>query len=486
MSEVSMSRALAYWCEKDGTKPAVTHEGKTVSRQEIEARTNRLARAYQALGVGPNDLVTIGLPNGLEFIEVVFAIWKLGATPQPISSALPKIERDQIIELAKPMLIVGVADVEEHGVPHVEAGFEPGQECGDDPLPEKTADYWRAMTSGGSTGRPKLIYNTPGSVVTLDAEDPAAVVDQCALVVGPLYHMANFGVGLQGLAQGNHVIVMTKFDPEKTLRNLADNKVSYVFLVPTMMQRIWALPEEVRNSYDLSNLTQVLHAAAPCADWLKEAWINWIGPEKIFEAYGGTESHGFSMITGTEWLEHRGSVGKPPETCHIKIVDKDGKILPAGEIGEIFMLPVSGQGTTYKYVGAEPNALDDGYESLGDLGYLDEEGYLYIADRQTDMILSGGANIYPAEIEGALEAYPGVRSVAVIGLPHDDLGSVIHAIVDAPGLTLSDDSLIEHLTERLVRYKIPRSFEYVDEPLRNDAGKVRRTALRDQRIATKQ
>jgi bile acid-coenzyme A ligase len=166
----------------------------------------------------------------------------------------------------------------------------------------------------------------------------------------------------------------------------------------------------------------------------------------------------------------------------MQIVDEDGKTLGPQEIGEVFILPETGQGSTYRYIGAEPKAIAGGWESLGDMGYMDEDGYLYLTDRQTDMILSGGANIYPAEIEGAIEAFTGVRSCAVIGLPDDDLGNVVHAIVDTPDGGVTEQGLLAHLAERLVRYKIPRSLEFTNEPLRDDAGKVRRKQLRAERI----
>ncbi len=163
------------------------------------------------------------------------------------------------------------------------------------------------------------------------------------------------------------------------------------------------------------------------------------------------------------------------------MLDPDGVDLPAGEVGEIYMMPAAGPGTTYRYLGAEARATDDGWESLGDMGWLDRDGYLYIADRRTDMIVTGGANVYPAEIEGALESHPGVGSCAVIGLPDDDLGQRVHAIVQASG-DVDDEALRAHLAERLVRYKVPRSFEFVREPLRDEAGKVRRSALREERL----
>ena len=166
----------------------------------------------------------------------------------------------------------------------------------------------------------------------------------------------------------------------------------------------------------------------------------------------------------------------------MKILDENRNELPPGEVGEVFMRPDKGQGTTYHYLGAEPKAIDGGWESLGDMGSMDEDGFLYLADRQTDMILSGGANIYPAETEAAIDAFPGVRSSAVIGLPDDDMGNLVHGIIDAPG-GIDVDALTAHLAETLSRYKIPRTFEFVDAPVRDDAGKVRRSQLRAERIA---
>jgi len=200
------------------------------------------------------------------------------------------------------------------------------------------------------------------------------------------------------------------------------------------------------------------------------------------ELYGGTEAQGFTTISGTEWLSHRGSVGKPQDGFQMKVVDDEGNILPNGEIGEIFLLPDAGQGATYFYIGAEAKAVEGGWESLGDLGYLDDEGYIYLTDRRSDMILSGGANIYPAEVEAAIDLHPSVRSSAVIGLPDEDMGNLIHAIVDVPDQSLEVEALLAHLSQQLVRYKIPRTFEFVTEPLRDDAGKVRRQALRAQRL----
>jgi bile acid-coenzyme A ligase len=280
------------------------------------------------------------------------------------------------------------------------------------------------------------------------------------------------------------VVATTRFDAEQTLALIDAYKIDLVYMVPTMMQRIWNLPEDVRHQYDLSSLEVLWHLAAPCPDWLKEAYIEWLGAEVIWELYGGTEGQGSTVIRGDEWLQHKGSVGKPGAMCEMKIVNDAGETLPPGEVGEIYIRPLSGPGTTYRYIGAEAKAIEGGWESLGDLGRMDEDGYLYLSDRLTDMILSGGANIYPAEVEAAIDAFPGVRSSAAIGLPHADLGNAIHAIVDIPDGSVSEQELLDHLAERLVRYKIPRTLEFVSEPLRDDAGKVRRKALRQERVSS--
>ena len=214
-----------------------------------------------------------------------------------------------------------------------------------------------------------------------------------------------------------------RFDAEQTLALIAAERVDTIYLVPTMMQRIWKLPESVRQRYDLTSLKTLWHLAAPCPEWLKREYIHWLGAEVIWELYGGTEGQGSTTINGTEWLAHPGSVGKPVPTCEMKIVRDDGTEAGTGEVGEVYLRPLSGAGTTYRYIGAEAKQIAGGWESLGDLGYLDADGYLYLSDRRKDMILSGGANIYPAEVEAAIDACPGVRSSAVIGLPMKTLAT---------------------------------------------------------------
>jgi bile acid-coenzyme A ligase len=279
---------------------------------------------------------------------------------------------------------------------------------------------------------------------------------------------------------GHHLVVLPKFDAVTALEAIGRQRVTWVNLVPTMMARMLRAIEAEPDRFDLSSLRSVWHMAAPCADWLKQAWIDLVGAERLMELYGGTEAQSATTISGTDWLTHRGSVGKPV-SGEMVILDADGNPAAPGEVGEIFMRRAPGTPPTYRYIGAEARERN-GWETLGDLGWMDADGFLYISDRRTDLILSGGANIYPAEVEAALESHPHVESAVVVGIPDDDLGQRVHALVQPKG-DLSEDDLRAHLAERLVRYKIPRSFELVDTPLRDDAGKVRRSALRDAAVA---
>jgi len=250
-----------------------------------------------------------------------------------------------------------------------------------------------------------------------------------------------------------------------------------------MMNRIWALPAAVRARYDLSSLTTVWHLAAPMPAWLKERWIEWLGAERIWELYGGTERIGTTWLNGGEWLAHRGSVGRPVEGTEVRIRGEHGTDCASGEVGEIYLRPASGPNS--HYIGAEANCLEGGWQSLGDIGWLDADGYLYIADRRVDMILRGGANVYPAEVENAFAEHPGIASVVVVGLPDADLGQSIHAILQLHAGEITSgtvEDLLAFLKERLAPYKLPMSFEFVAFPLRDESGKARRSALREERI----
>lgn len=480
MATVSIATALREKAAADPARPALTCLEETLTRAELEASTNQLARAYADLGVTAGRFVTIALPNSVAFYQAAIAAWKLGAVPQPVSYRLPDRERQAIVELADPALVVGADPAAHPGVTVVPAGFRPDAALSDGPLPDVVAPAWKAPTSGGSTGRPKLIVaGQPGTVVQ-GQPGSGQKVDGSVMIPGPLYHNAPFSFAASGLFHGNHVALLPRFDPVQTLAEIERHRADWTLLVPTMMLRIWRLDPNERERYDLSSLEVVWHMAAPCPAWLKEAWIEWLGGERIYELYAGTEAQAVTVIRGDEWLAHRGSVGRCI-TGEMKVLDAEtGSLLPAGEVGEIYMRWTPGADATYRYVGAEARVTDDGWESLGDMGWMDEDGYVYLTDRRSDMILSGGANIYPAEVEAAIEEHPMVRSCAVIGLPDEDLGARLHAVVQVVG-PVEEEEMSAFLAQRIVRYKIPRSYEFTGEPVRDDAGKVRRSALRDDR-----
>jgi len=489
MPMISYPRRLANLAAADPDRLAVTDEHRSVTRAELESLASDTAEEFAALGVGPGDIVVLALPNCVEFIAAMIAAWKVGATPTPVSSRLPKRELDGIIELAAPALIVGVDPAEHPGSTCLPRGWKPA------PAPpgarearlDTVSDPWKGMTSGGSTGRPKLILNTAPALIDPDAAPLLMMTPNgTTMMPGPLYHNGPFMWTVGALLAGNHVVLGGKFDAERTLQLVDRYRPELMYVVPTMMARISKLPESVRARYDVSSLRVVWHLGAPCPPWLKQTWIDWLGPEVIWELYAGTEAQAATLIGGADWLAHRGSVGRPL-SGEMKVVRADGSDAAPGEVGEIYMRPNNPEAATYSYIGATAKRMDGGWESLGDMGSIDEDGYVYLADRQTDMILAGGSNVYPAEVEAALDEHPRVRSSAVIGLPDDDLGSRIHAIVQTDdGKPIDLDELRAHLAERLVRYKVPRDFEFTAEPLRDDAGKIRRSALRAERLPSKE
>lgn len=484
MALLPMGDVPAWFANRLGAdRLCVAHQDDRLSWGEMAQRANRRAAALHQLGVRKNDIVALVLPNENAVFELSFAAWKLGATPSVISARLPPGELAAILEVARPRAVFASdpAIRQATGALPSDYGLSEGS---DEALASVVGDHWKAMTSGGSSGRPKVIVDMgPGAV---DPEAPLLGLPKEDVVLnpGPLCHNAPFTFMSFALHRGNSVVSMPRFDAEAALRLIHEHRIAWVNLVPTMMSRMWSLPEAVRRRYDLSSLQAIWHTAAPMPAWLKEAWITWIGPEKIWEIYGGTERQGNTVINGVDWLTHKGSVGRPIN-CRIRILDADGQVLPPGEVGEIHLLPLTGAGTTYRYLGADAQRSGDGYETIGDFGWLDEDGFLYIADRRADLIIRGGMNIYPAEIENALSEHPGVDVAVVIGLPDPDLGAVVHAIVKraagegaAPAETLN-----AFLAGRLAKYKLPATYEFTEEALRDDAGKVRRSQLRAERIA---
>jgi bile acid-coenzyme A ligase len=462
-------------------KWAVRHDSDVLSWGALADRVLRRAHALSAAGVRQDDFVMLALPNGNAFFELTFAIWKLGATPVVVSARLPLPELLTIRKTSGARFCIAQEPgiVAATGALFADFGRDHGETT---PIASRVAKHWKAMTSSGSTGRPKVIVDNNPSIMPSGLSTLMLPRDGVILNPGPLYHNFPFAMTHIAMLNGSSVVGMEKFEPEKLLESINRYRVEWTHLVPTMMSRVARLPGEIRNAYDLSSLKTLWHTAAPIAPWLKQFWIDWIGPERIWEMYGGTEGFCTTQLNGVEWLAHRGSVGRT--TGEILIRSEHGSPLPPGQVGEIYMRGMAGANPTYRYIGAESRRLDDGFESFGDYGWLDQDGYLFIADRRTDLILCGGRHIYPAEVEAALTEHPAIQTAIVIGLPHEDLGSVPHAIVQLEhgAETPSSDDLSRFVGERLVRYKIPRSFEFTDEPLRDEAGKVRRSRLLAERI----
>jgi bile acid-coenzyme A ligase len=460
---------------------AIRHGDAVLSWGELAERALRRAHALAAQGIGQGDRVVLALPNGNDFFELTYALWKLGATPTVVSSRLPEAELRAIIALAEPRAVLAAEPSLQATLGALPMEFGRTHE-NRAPLASLEAPCWKVMTSGGSTGRPKLIVDALSSRMDDAVHGLRMVRDGTMLNAAPLYHNFPFAMAHMHMVLGTSVVGMAKFEAAEFLALVERHRVQWTALVPTMMSRIARLPEKERLDHDMASLETVWHTAAPIAQGLKQLWIDWLGPERVWEIYGGTEGFCTTQLSGSEWLAHRGSVGRAVGG-EISIRGEDGTALPAGEVGEVYMRKAGGGPASYRYVGADSRRLDDGFESLGDFGWVDADGYLYIADRRADLILSGGHNVYPAEVEGALLDHPAVAEAIVIGLPHSDLGARVHAIVRLEeGAAASAEELIAFAAERLVSYKLPRTLEFTEQALRDEAGKARRSKLREDRL----
>lgn len=467
--------------------PAFTFAGQTMSFAQLDRAANRMARALAGQGVGAGDCVVICLPNCHAFPQAMFALWKLGATPCPISNRLTQSEFCEILDLARPRLVIGTSQTDAGAIQVLDAGQPLGEQLDDSPLAPAVSSPGKMLGSGGSTGRPKLIVDGRDSAWSAEKHSSYRPPFSTILNPGPLYHTAPFHFSIVSLAEGSHVVCMERFDARDWLDLAQQHRVTVATMVPTMMSRISKLDQAITNAADLSSFRFIMHSSAPCPPDVKHWWLERVDPAVLVEVYGGTERLGSTLINGVEWLERPGSVGRAQPGDTIVILGENGEPLPAGEVGEILFHRATGVGKSYRYIGAQ-SRIQGELDGMGDMGWLDPDGYLYIADRRTDLILVGGMNVYPAEIEAALESVSGVQCVAVIGLPDPDLGNRIHAIVelarDVP-LPASQDALtfLEAGLARLAAFKRPRSAEFTYDRVRDDAGKVRRAALRAERIA---
>ena len=441
---------------------ALVHGQQRWTFGDLDARSETWARTLVARGVCGGDLVAFSLPNGPEFIALAFGVYRTGATPAPISGKLPAFERDAILSVMQPRVYIDASDRPDAQAP----GFDA----------RPIAASWKACTSGGSTGRPKVIVDGRPASFAEGTEFIGIPANATVLVPGPLYHNAPFSAAVFALWRGDTVVTMDCFDAEAALRLIEREAISWSIMVPTMLHRIWALPAVVRGTIDLSSWKTVVHTAAAMPAWLKKAWIGWRGVDHIWEVYGATEGLVRCWIGGREWLRRPGSVGRPSGGARLRILDDRGDDAPVGAIGEVFAMPAGGAHSSYRYIGAERRETTGGWESVGDCGRVDADGYLYLADRKNDLIISGGVNIWPAEVEAALLRHPAVLSCAVFGEPDDDLGQRVHALVETRDpITL--DEMRDFLRAYLAREKLPRMLSCRTEPVRDDAGKFRKSAF---------
>jgi bile acid-coenzyme A ligase len=454
-----------------GSTTAVTVGEDTLSFSELYEQARGLAGRLADSGVTLGDYVAIALPNSTELYVAALAAWLLGATPMPVSSALAPNELEAILEISSPAIVLRPRDeILALRGDKLRTHFDLGV----------VAPAWKAQTTGGSTGRPKVVVAArPAAVDPMIGGGMLIAPEDTCLITGPLYHGSPFTYTMYGLFMGAHQVVMPRFRARTFLELLASQRVTWTMAVPTMLSRalreLKADPGLVPN---LANLRILWHMASPCAPWLKRAWIGILGPERIWELYGSVEGQEVAIISGTDWLMHPGSVGKPRGGGAFTILDADRRPVPRGTVGDIFVRGADPQHPNYRYLGGPAAESAGDWETVGDLGWMDEEGYLYVSDRRLDLIISGGVNVYPAEVEAAIDEHTAVASSAVIGIPDDDLGQRVHAVVQAVR-DVSKEELVEFLSSRLSRAKLPRSIEIVSEPLRDDAGKLRRSAVRD-------
>jgi bile acid-coenzyme A ligase len=460
-------------------------EESLVSWAGLDDRSNQVARLLAQRGASAGAFVLIALPNSIEHIVVAYAAWKLGACALPLNPALPAAERDPIVSIVReayPVVIVGDwPDVKDAIALD---GLALSHELSAKPLPDVLSRPGKAMASGGSTGRPKVIINesawqaVPGSVVAAFGDSMGMRQGQLTLIPGSLYGNTFFEFTHWALFEANPVVLMEKFNAEQAWSLIERHRVQYAVFVPTMMRRMLAVADLA--SRNLSSLEAISHTSAPCPPSIKRAWIDLLGGERIYEGYGATEGFGTTTIRGDDWLHHPGSVGRPTRYSEVRVVDADGRPLPPRAVGEVYLRRTDLRTPPSRYLGVLPPRTGlEGFASVGDLGWLDDAGYLYIADRRTDLIISGGTNVYPAEVEAVLSEHAGVADVAVIGLPDEDWGRRVHAVIQPrdPQAPPSTDSLTNHCRARLQPAKLPKSYEFVATLPRDGVGKIRRSAL---------
>ena len=475
---------------------------REVGYPELFGAALRAASGLASLGVGAGDRVALLLRNSLEFLEASIATVPLGASAVPINWHWRGEEIAHVLADSGAKVLVLHADLWPAVAEHVPAGVTPvavGE--GEVPGAPRWSDWMEGLDpwqeapetapvsiiyTSGTTGKPKGVVRRQSSDEKREAtRELLAEMFQLGpgertVIPAPMYHTAPNVYALACALLGMDMTIMERFDAEEFLRIVQEHRVTVVQMVPTMFVRLLALPEEVRRSYDTSSLRWIVHAAAPCPPEVKRAMIDWLGPI-VAEYYGGTETGPVTFCTSEDWLAHPGTVGRALGSARVKIVDEDGAELGPGESGEVFAWLDLFPDFTYEGDEHKRRSVEhDGLISVGDVGYLDEEGYLYLNDRRSDMVISGGVNIYPAEIEACLHSLEGVRDCAVFGIPDEEFGEALAAHVELhEDAELGEHDVRAHVRENLAGYKTPKVVVFEASLPREDSGKIFKRRLRE-------
>ncbi len=498
---------------KDPERVAIIHaatEG-SITYGQLEARSNQVAHLFRTLGLHAGDHIALVMDNNPHLPEVIAGAARSGLYYTPVNSHLtaPEIgyvvadSAARVVLTSKALLDVMtdvvplcpsvghwyVVDVEDPPSPFI--GYAKARnDASPQPIsPERLGSAM--MYSSGTTGRPKGILRPLAEVAPEDSDDAVRMGrglmkfrhGMITLIPAPLYHAAPHAALAACLQLGGTAVVMDRFDARQVLALIERHRVTHVQMVPTMFSRLLALPDAERSAHDVSSLEAVVHSAAPCPIPVKQKMIDWLGPI-IYEYYGATESYGFTRCTSQEWLAHQGTVGRAV-LGEIRILDDAGIDCPTGEVGTVWFVG----GSRFSYFGqaaAGKPARDGGPadgRTVGDVGYLDADGYLYLTDRKDFMIVSGGVNIYPQEVEDALMGFDEIDDAAVIGVPHDDFGEQVKAVVVLKnGVVETADfqqRVIAHCRNNLASFKCPRTVDVVDSLPRLETGKLAKHVIRD-------
>jgi bile acid-coenzyme A ligase len=452
---------------RDGTAHSMTFA-------ELDGRANRWGRALAATGAEIGSLVALAIPNSEELVLAALGCWKIGAVPIPMRWDLPDWERSRVLEVIDPTVVV------DEQTRHALASCAVDQS--DEPLPTVVSPNANGICSSGSTGLPKVILTLAQGVWTPESSFPFLAAwaptaqPQTILVPGPMYHTNGFSP-LTYLLGGDRLVVLEKFDAAIVVDAVERYRITNFTATPTMLARIAALPDIHRR--DFSSVAWILQGAAVMPYALLRTWFDLLSPEQVVMAYGMTEGLGITALRGDEWLAHPGSVGRGFRDTEVRILDPQGRTVATGELGEVYLRSPMSAG--YRYLGGAPllPSTSDGFRTAGDIGHLDADGYLYIADRRSDMIITGGANVFPAEVECALAEHDDIVDVVVIGLADPEWGHRVHAVVQLadPAAPLTERQVIAYAKTRLAAYKVPKTVEFVDEIPRTAATKVNRSAM---------